>query len=135
MAQIRHMAIFSEDPGKLAAYYADVFGMTITGVGRNGDTWITDGHLDIAIIPRLTPDYPPPGLHHFGFSLDPDEKPAVYAKMAAYGITPTKPPADRPFVEDKGRDLDGNVFDIATSQVESDGKGRVKEKQIEPVQG
>jgi extradiol dioxygenase family protein len=133
MAQIRHMAIFSEDPTKLANYYADVFGMTITGVGRNGDTWITDGHLDIAIIPRLNPDYPPAGLHHFGFSLDPAEKPGVYERMAAYGIAPTKPPADRPFVEDKGRDLDGNIFDMATSKVESDGRGRVKEKVAEPA--
>jgi hypothetical protein len=135
MAQIRHIAIFSEDPTKLANYYADVFGMKITGVGKNGDTWITDGHLDIAIIPRLAPEYPPAGLHHFGFTLAPDEKPEVYAKMADYGITPTKPVADRPFVEDKGRDLDGNVFDIATSKVEADNKRRMRVKPVEPVAG
>jgi len=128
MAQIRHMAIFTEDPKRLADYYVDVFGMKRTGTGVNGDIWVTDGHLDVAIIPRLKPDYPK-GLHHFGFTLDADEKAEVYAKMKAHGIEPFKPPADRPYVEEKGRDPDGNVFDMATSAVAGDGKGKVREKE------
>jgi hypothetical protein len=65
-----------------------------------------------------------------GFTLEDEaEKAGVAARMAKYGFEMTKPPVDRPYVEEKGKDVDGNVFDISTSAVEqSDGK--VKEKPV-----
>ena len=135
MAQIRHMAIFTERPGELARYYADVFGLTVTGTGKRGDVWLTDGHLDIALIPRLDPSYPPAGLNHFGFTLEPGETAGVHARMRNYGIDPVKPPPDRPYVEEKGRDIDGNVFDLATARVAAAGDGTVRDKLPEPPGG
>jgi len=31
MARIRHLAIFSDDPEKLAEFYTDIYGMKVTG--------------------------------------------------------------------------------------------------------
>ncbi len=119
MATIRHIAIFSDDPEKLAEFYSDVYGMTITGRSK-GDVWVTDGYMDVALIYRRQADMPK-GLNHFGFTIDPAEKPAIYAKMATRGLAPYDPrrdnlQVDRPFVEDAAHDPDGNRFDISAGK-------------------
>jgi catechol 2,3-dioxygenase-like lactoylglutathione lyase family enzyme len=117
MARIRHLAIFSDDPEKLAEFYTDIYGMKVTGRSK-GDVWVTDGHIDVALIFRRRDDMPK-GLDHFGLAIDPADKPEIYAKMKARGLEPFNPrrddlKVDRPFVEDAGRDPDGNRFDIST---------------------
>jgi catechol-2,3-dioxygenase len=42
-ARIRHIAIFSDDPARLARFYVDVFGLTVTGESQ-GDVWVTEGY-------------------------------------------------------------------------------------------
>ena len=69
MAKIRHIAIIAEDPEKLAQFYADIYGMEITG-RSNGDVWVTDGYMDVALIHQKNLKKPK-GLFHFGFTLDP----------------------------------------------------------------
>ena len=117
MAKIRHIAIFSDDTERLAEFYADVYGMQVTGRSQ-GDIWMTDGYMDVALILRKHAKSPPPGLNHFGFTIDPGEKEAVYGKMRARGLEPydprgDNPKSDRPFVEDAARDPDGNRFDLS----------------------
>lgn len=126
MAQIRHLAIRTENPQQLAEFYRDVFGMTITGNGHFGDVWITDGHLDIALLLRHREEQQP-GLHHFGFSLEPDEKTVVVERLKARGIEPSFPGPDRPFVEEKATDIDGNRYDLSTVKpsVADDGRMHV----------
>lgn len=122
MASIRHIAIFSDNPAKLAEFYVDVYGMKITGESQ-GDVWITDGYMDVALIMRKTETSPKAGIHHFGFTLVPEEKEGVYNKMKKRDLTPWDPRAEnptivRPFVEDAGRDPDGNRFDLSTGKRE-----------------
>ena len=117
MAKIRHIAIFSDDPEKLAEFYTDVYGMQVTNRSQ-GDVWITDGYMDVALILRKRASSPPPGINHFGFTLDPAEKDLVYEKMNRRGLKPWDPRAenpqsDRPFVEEAARDPDGNRFDLS----------------------
>lgn len=119
MASIRHIAIFAEDPKKLADFYTRIYGMKITGESQ-GDVWVTDGYMDVALIKRKR-EGAPKGLHHFGFTLDQDEKSFVYAEMIKLGLAPTDPRADgagvdRPFVEEKGEDPEGNRFDLTTGK-------------------
>lgn len=131
MALIKHIAIATDDPKRLAEYYADVFGLKITGHGSHGDYWLTDGYMDFALIPHFADSPYPAGVSHFGFTLqDEEEKTAVAEKMAKYGLALRKPPVDRPYVEEKGKDIDGNTFDVSTSAVELSASeaGRVKEK-------
>jgi hypothetical protein len=116
MARIKHLAIISEDPEKLAGFYADIYGLTITGRSQ-GDVWVTDGYMDIALIHQKNVKKPK-GLFHFGFTIDPAEKPGIYDKMTQLGLAPfdprgDNPDLDRPFVEDAGYDIDGNRFDIS----------------------
>lgn len=56
MAKINHIAIFSNNPSKLAEFYTECFGMTITGQS-NGDVWITEGYVDVALIRRTSKPY------------------------------------------------------------------------------
>lgn len=114
MALIRHMAIFTDDPQKLARFYAEVFGLKITGTGQEGEVWITDGYLDIALIKREQ-DSDPKGVNHFGFTLEQSEQPGIYERLRERGSAPFKPPRERAFVEDKARDPDGNKFDLSVS--------------------
>ena len=50
MARIRHLAILTEDVERLVKFYTNSFGLKIVkGVGTA--TYLTDGHLNLAIIP------------------------------------------------------------------------------------
>jgi methylmalonyl-CoA/ethylmalonyl-CoA epimerase len=120
MAKIKHMAIWTDDPAKLAKFYCDTFGMTKTmddvRGGPDEDNYaifITDGYLEVAII-KPNSDQKKRGLNHFGFTLDPAEKDAIYQRMSDCGLPPRKAPPIRPYVEDAGFDPDGNKFDLTT---------------------
>ncbi len=117
MARIRHIAIFADDPGKMAEFYANVFGMEITG-SSDGAYWVTDGYLDVALIPRRRADSHK-GIHHFGFTLEESEKDKVYEKLKGLGLEPFDPRrdnlnVDRPYVEDASHDIEGNRYDLST---------------------
>lgn len=122
MARIRHIAIFSDDPANLAEFYADVFGMKVNGSSNQGAVWMTDGYMDIALLPRRGNELAPQGVHHFGITIDVDEKEHVYSRLKERGHKLMTPPPGRPYVEDAVKDADGNKFDISTSQVKGDGK-------------
>jgi predicted enzyme related to lactoylglutathione lyase len=129
MARIRHIAIFSDDPANLAEFYADVFGMKVNGSSNQGAVWMTDGYMDIALLPRRN-ELSPQGVHHFGITIDVDEKDHVYDRLKERGHKLMTPPPGRPYVEDAVKDADGNKFDISTSQVKGDGKTvELKDKQ------
>jgi predicted enzyme related to lactoylglutathione lyase len=129
MARIRHIAIFSDDPANLAEFYADVFGMKVNGKSNQGAVWMTDGYMDIALLPRRN-ELAPEGLHHFGITVDVEEKEHVYNRLKERGHKLMTPPPGRPYVEDAVKDADGNKFDISTSQVKADGKTvELKDKQ------
>ena len=50
MARIRHLAILTEDVEKLVKFYTGTFGLKVVhGVGMA--TYLTDGHINLAIIP------------------------------------------------------------------------------------
>jgi len=102
MAKIRHIAIFAEDPKTLADFYVRIYGMKITGESQ-GDVWVTDGYMDVALIRRKR-EGAPKGIHHFGFTLEPEEKPFVYAEMKK--MFGPKKDGDKPADEDKGMNKD-----------------------------
>ncbi len=118
MPQIRHIAIHTNEPEKLAQFYAEVFGMKIqqsysSAPGTERAIFLTDGYIEMALVYDAREDRQ--GLDHFGFTLDPSEKPAVYDKLANYGIEPSKRPAERPYAEDRLADIQGNKIDVTTT--------------------
>jgi lactoylglutathione lyase len=78
MPRIRHIALTTENPAKTAAFYKEAFGLTEIRRSPNGAVFLTDGHINLAVLnlkgeesadmgahgPNFT------GIHHFGFEVD-----------------------------------------------------------------
>lgn len=113
--QIRHLAIFTRDTDKMAAFYQDVFQMELVGTkGPGKSKYVSDGHITLAILPHSTEGSTNVGINHFGFAVS--DRDAVIDRMKAAGVdAPIARPADRAYAEVRGCDPDGNMFDIAGS--------------------
>ena len=83
MGKIRHLAIRTEDTGKLASFYMEVF--------------------DLTELHRL---------YHFGFEVDDADKVIEKLKKLNISKLP-KPRDTAPFAETRASDPDGNYFDIS----------------------
>jgi catechol 2,3-dioxygenase-like lactoylglutathione lyase family enzyme len=111
MAKIKHIAIVTMDPPKLAEFYRDVFDMKILHSSNNGATYLTDGYINLALLPNKA-EGKPNGLNHFGFEID--DQAAIAAKMEAAGVkAPGQRPRNRPYAETRGCDPEGNNFDLS----------------------
>lgn len=111
MARIRHLAIKSADPKRLATFYVEAFGMEILHRAPNGGVFITDGYLTVALL-KSRPGDIPPGLNHFGFEVE--DAQVLSEKIGALGLPiPAPRPASRPYAELRAMDPDGNLFDIS----------------------
>ena len=71
MAQIRHLAISSDDTEKLASFYKEVFGFWQSRPTPEGlkTIYLTDGTVELAILEN-TNQQNSNGLHHFGIQTD-----------------------------------------------------------------
>ena len=75
MAQIRHLAIRTENPEKLAAFYTEVFGFKDlhrgphTGYPGGESVHLTDGYFELAILDNSA-QQSPNGLFHFGIQIE-----------------------------------------------------------------
>lgn len=111
MAKIKHIAIVTMDPPKLAEFYRDVFDMKILHSSNNGATYLTDGYINLALLPNKA-EGKPNGLNHFGFEID--DQAEIAAKMEAAGVkAPGQRPRNRPYAETRGCDPEGNNFDLS----------------------
>ena len=50
MAKIKHIAIISVDPDRLAVFYEEVFNLEVLHRADNGSVFMTDGYLNIALL-------------------------------------------------------------------------------------
>jgi catechol 2,3-dioxygenase-like lactoylglutathione lyase family enzyme len=132
MAQIRHIAIASEHPGKTADFYKQAFGWTEVrrfgfdpdnpdAAPRPSGVVLTDGYISLAILKfgrdqtGVGLDYQ--GLHHIGLVVDDlDAWTKHLEALGAPNITTLKDmPADA-HVEIKFRAPDNVVFDISPKE-------------------
>jgi catechol 2,3-dioxygenase-like lactoylglutathione lyase family enzyme len=78
MARIKHIALTTRDPDKVAAFYKDALGLKEIRRSPSGAVFLTDGYINLAILNWKTekdadvgangPNYN--GIHHFGFEVD-----------------------------------------------------------------
>ncbi len=112
MAKIKHLAIVTLDPGKLAKFYEEVFDMKV--LRRTPDStavYMTDGYITLALLPNKA-EGKPNGLNHFGFEIDDQEETA--RRLNDFGLaSPAQRPADRPYAETRATDPDGNNYDLS----------------------
>lgn len=116
MAKIKHLAIKTVDPERMAKFYVDVFELEIVARSENGAVYLTDGYLNLALL-RARADVPP-GLNHFGFEVDDMDK--INERLADAGMPgPEVRPNNPPYAEQRAMDPDGNMFDLSVHGYQS----------------
>ena len=78
MARIRHIALTTKEPVKVAEFYKAAFGLKELRRSPNGAVFLTDGHINVAVLNTKGEDSPDmgahgphfTGIHHFGFEVD-----------------------------------------------------------------
>ena len=78
MAKIKHIALTTENPAAVAAFYQKAFDMQEIHRSPSGAVFLTDGYINLAILNWKTeqdadvgangPNYN--GIHHLGFQVD-----------------------------------------------------------------
>ena len=78
MAKIRHIAITTDNPAEVGAFFEEAFEMTQVRKSDNGAVFLSDGFMNLAILNHKTnddadvgqngPNYN--GIHHIGFLVD-----------------------------------------------------------------
>ena len=118
MAQIRHLAIRTEDPGRLAAFYIEVFGFKELHRGSHPghpggkSVHLTDGYFELAILDNSA-QQSPNGLYHFGIQIDNMDQTLEQIKKFQSERSIKKRPQGTPFAEMRVSDPDGNLVDLS----------------------
>jgi catechol 2,3-dioxygenase-like lactoylglutathione lyase family enzyme len=109
-AKVRHIAIKTPNPQRLADYYTKVFGLDVVLRRETGSVYLSDGDLCLALLP--TRGEVAPGIEHFGFHIqDPEE---IAEALEGVGMErPKVRPNDPPFAETRVCDPDGNMIDLS----------------------
>src|SRR4026209_257820 len=102
MAKLRHIAVHTPDPEKIAEFYKRVFDMV--EVGRTDSpiakgVYLSDGTINMAVLRFKTVEAadrqdglgPVFGLHHFGFWVDDMEEPGAGLEEAGAGLGLARP--------------------------------------------
>ena len=110
MGKIRHLAIKTKSPEKLAAFYEQVFDMKRLRSEPGGAIYMSDGYLTLALL-RNRGEATPSGINHFGFHVE--DLSAVEEKLKAFDEPLVVRPANRPYAEYRAMDPDGNLFDVS----------------------
>lgn len=119
--KIRHLAMYALNTDELAGFYMTVFDMEIVlraGPIGKGPVFLTDGYMNLAILPATTTGEAAVGLNHIGFHVeDVDE---ITGRLLAEGIEkPTMRPAGR-YAEYRATDPCGNAFDLSEHGFQGD---------------
>ena len=112
MARIRHIALYTEDPEKEAAFYCQAFDLKRVRKSESGSVFLSDGYINLALL-KTRGDSTPKGLHHFGFEVESVESAQKRLREIKPDIQIEEPHAGVTFAEYKLRDPDGNPFDIS----------------------
>ncbi len=111
--RIRHLAIMTRSPKKMAQFYQETFDMEVINKAPNDMAFfLSDGYLTLAILPHRLEGEAAVGINHFGFEIEDLE--AVKKKLADFGVEmPKARPAERPYAEYRACDPEGNQFDLS----------------------
>jgi catechol 2,3-dioxygenase-like lactoylglutathione lyase family enzyme len=117
MNKLRHLAIRTEEPEKLAAFYIEAFGFREVREGsppapgqQRRALHLTDGYFELAILGNA-PNQSPNGLYHFGIKVD-DMDETVH-KLESFQKHVQRRPQDTSFAELRVSDIDGNLLDLS----------------------
>jgi catechol 2,3-dioxygenase-like lactoylglutathione lyase family enzyme len=107
---IRHIALYTPDPQRLADFYCQVLDMKEVERTDRSSIFVSDGYLNLALLYQRKEE--PIGLNHFGFHVKSNEEMQTRAEKAGVGRGAARP--DRiPFAEYRVHDPEGNGIDIS----------------------
>jgi catechol 2,3-dioxygenase-like lactoylglutathione lyase family enzyme len=117
MNQLRHLAIRTEEPEKLAAFYIEAFGFREVREGwppaqgqERKSFHLTDGYFELAILANA-PNQSPNGLYHFGIKVDDMDE--TVRRLESFQKHVQRRPEDTSFAELRVSDIDGNLMDLS----------------------
>ncbi|HLH98549.1 MAG TPA: VOC family protein [Xanthobacteraceae bacterium] len=110
MPTIRHLALKTKNPAKLAEFYTQVFDMKIIHTEKSGSVFLSDGYLTLALL-RNRGEAAPSGFNHFGFQVE--NLGEVEKRLKKFDEPMEERPSNRPYAEHRAMDPDGNPFDIS----------------------
>lgn len=108
---IRHLALYTADPKRLANFYCGVFGMKEVAYSDRSSIFVSDGYFNVALLYQRV-DEEKNGFNHFGFHVqDLDE---MRDRAEGAGVRRGAKRPDRiPYAEYRLHDPEGNGIDIS----------------------
>lgn len=117
-AQMKHMAIVSDNYALLGRFYEALFRMKTSGRARPESAVVVgDGYVGMNINPRRAGRQA--GFDHFGFEVEDVEKVFSRIKAKYPAVNVLKRPGNRPFAGLSTHDPAGNVFDLSQRGMEN----------------
>jgi catechol 2,3-dioxygenase-like lactoylglutathione lyase family enzyme len=107
---IRHIALYTPDPKRMADFYCSVFDMSEVDKTDRSSIFVSDGYLNLALLYQRKEE--PIGLNHFGFHVRSNEEMQARAEKAGVRRG-TARPERIPFAEYRVHDPEGNGIDIS----------------------
>jgi catechol-2,3-dioxygenase len=107
---VRHIALYTADPQRLANFYGTVLGMSVVDRTDRSSIFVSDGHINLALLYQRSEEKL--GLNHFGFHVRSNEDMRDRVERAGVARGAKRP--DRiPFAEYRVHDPEGNGVDIS----------------------
>lgn len=108
---IRHLALYTADPKRLANFYCGVLGMTEVAYSDRSSIFVSDGYFNVALLYQRVGEEKN-GYNHFGFHVADLEEMRDRAEQAGVRRGAKRP--DRiPYAEYRLHDPEGNGIDIS----------------------
>jgi catechol 2,3-dioxygenase-like lactoylglutathione lyase family enzyme len=107
---IRHVALYTPDPRRMADFYCKVFDMGEVEKTDRSSIFVSDGYLNLALLYQRKEE--PIGLNHFGFHVKSTEEMQARAEKAGVHRGAARPERI-PFAEYRVHDPEGNGIDIS----------------------
>ena len=80
--KIRHITLRATDVEAMASFFVNVFGMTVAYRRKNGSIDLSDGTINLAILPLRLAGHRP-GFDHIGFAVEDEDK--AFQRLEAAG--------------------------------------------------
>jgi len=107
---IRHIALFTPEPRKMADFYSKVLDMKEVGLTEGASIYVSDGYMNLAVLYRRQEE--PVGLHHFGFHVQNFDDVQTRLEKAGVRCVANRPEG-LPFAGYRVHDPEGNGIDIS----------------------
>ena len=102
MAKIRHISYRAEDVDAMAKFFVDALGLTMVQKRKDGSIDLSDGSINIAILPLAANKSRTAGLEHIGFSVEDDREQTSRVEAAGGVKEDTRSPYEKKFKGPEG---------------------------------